>query len=67
MVVKWPVYSLSTLMFRVQFPVKPTVFHVKFVLEKNENKSKRGRVGLFKINNASLKIFLKYFDRNLQH
>ena len=38
----------STLTIRVRIPLKPTVFSVKFVLEKNENKQKVAGVGPFK-------------------
>ena len=36
-----------TLAIWVQIPLKPTVFSVKFVIEKNKNKHKEAGVGLF--------------------
>ena len=39
-VVKLSACSPSTLTIRVQIPMKSTVFPVKFVFEKNENKQK---------------------------
>ena len=43
-VVKWSTYSPPSIpTIRVQIPLKPTVFSVKFVLAKNEMKEKRGR------------------------
>ena len=42
-VVKWSVCSPSLLTIRVRILLTPTVFSVKFVVEKNENKQKRGR------------------------
>ena len=46
-VVKWSACSPSTPMIRVQIPLKPTVFSVTFVFEKNENKQKEVGVGPF--------------------
>ena len=40
---KWSACSTSILTILVQIPLKPTVFFLKFVLEKTENKQKRGR------------------------
>ena len=37
-VVEWSVCSPSTLTIRGRIPLNPTVFSVKFVFEKNENK-----------------------------
>ena len=42
-VVKWLAYSPSTPTIRVRIPLTPTVFTVKFVCEKTENKTKIGR------------------------
>ena len=42
-VVKWSACSPSTSTIRVQILLTPTVFSVKFVFEKKENKEKRGR------------------------
>ena len=50
MVAKWSVCSPSTLTIRVHIPPTPTVFSVKFVFEKNENKQKEVGVGPFKNN-----------------
>ena len=41
------VCSPCTLTIRVQIPLKPTFFSVKFVLEKNKNKSIEAGVGPF--------------------
>ena len=46
-VVKWSACSPYTTTIRVQFPLMSTVFSVKFVFEKNENKEKEGGVGPF--------------------
>ena len=46
-VVKWSASLLSTLTFRVRIPLKITVFSVKFVFERNENKPKEAGVGPF--------------------
>ena len=43
LVVKWSVCSPSTLTIQVQIPLKPAVFSVKFVFEKNRIQRKRGR------------------------
>ena len=48
-VVKWSTFSPSTLTIRVRIPLKPTVFSVKFVFEKKENKQKEAGVGPFLI------------------
>ena len=37
LVVKWSACSPYTPTIRVRIPLKPAVFHVKFVFEKNEN------------------------------
>ena len=37
-VVEWSAGSPSTTMIRVRIPLMPTVFSVKYVFEKNENK-----------------------------
>ena len=47
-VVKWSAYSPSTPTIWVRILVTPTVFSVKFVFEKNENKQKEAGVGPFK-------------------
>ena len=46
-VVKWSACSPSIPTIRVRFLQKPTVFYVKFVFEKNENKHKEAGVGPF--------------------
>ena len=40
-VVKWSTCSPSSLTIRVRIPLTPTVLSVKFVREKNENKTKK--------------------------
>ena len=42
-VVKWSVCLPFTPTIRVRSPLKSTIFSVKFVFERNENKQKRGR------------------------
>ena len=44
----------STLTIRGRIPLTSTVFSVKFVFEKSENKQKRGRVGAVK--EASIQV-----------
>ena len=39
----WSSGQPSTPIILVRIPLTPTVFSVKFVFEKNENKQKRGR------------------------
>ena len=39
--------SLLAFYSQVRIPLKPTVFSVKFVFEKSENKQKEGGVGSF--------------------
>ena len=46
-VVKWSACSPSTPTIRVRIPLKHTVFSVKFVFEKSENKQKEAGVGPF--------------------
>ena len=46
-VVKWSVWSPSAHTMPVRNPLTPTVFSVKFVLEKNKNKQKEPGVGPF--------------------
>ena len=46
--VKWSACSPSALTVQVRIPLKLTIFSVKFVLEKNENKQKEVGVGPFK-------------------
>ena len=46
-VVKWSACSPYTLTIRVRIPLKHTVFPLKFVLEKYENKQKESSVGPF--------------------
>ena len=46
-VVKWSAYSPFTPMILVRIVLKLTVFSVKFVFEKNENKLKEAGVGPF--------------------
>ena len=46
-VVKWSVSLPSTPTIRIQIPLKTTVFSVKFVFEKNENKQKEAGLGPF--------------------
>ena len=43
-VVKWSACSPSTPTILVRIPLKPTVFSVPFVLEKNENKEKEAHL-----------------------
>ena len=45
--VKRSACSSSTPTIRFRIPLKPTVFSVKFVVEKNENKQKEAGVGPF--------------------
>ena len=47
-VVKWSACSLYTPAILVRIALTPTVFSVKFVFEKNENKQKEAGVGPFK-------------------
>ena len=47
-VVKRSACSPSTPTIRAQIPLKPIVFSVNFVFEKNENKQKEAAVGPFK-------------------
>ena len=47
-VVKWSACSPSTPTIRVRISLKPTVFPVKFVFEKKENKQKDAGVGPLK-------------------
>ena len=52
-------------MIRVWIPLKPTVFSVKFVFEKNKNKQKDAGVGPFKKKlSKALKnhSFIKHFQ-----
>ena len=46
-VVKWSACSPSTPTIRVQILLTSTVFSVKFVFEKTENKQKEAEVGPF--------------------
>ena len=51
-VVKWSTCLPSTMTNWVRIPIKPTVFSVKFVFEKNKNKLKEARlVNFFKKSN----------------
>ena len=51
-VVKWSTCLPSTVTNWVRIPIKPTVFSVKFVFEKNKNKLKEARlVNFFKKSN----------------
>ena len=43
MVVNWSAWSPSIPTIQIQILMTPTVFSVKFVFEKIENKQKRGR------------------------
>ena len=52
--VKWSAWSPSTPTIRDRNPLKPTVFSVNFVFEKNGNKQKEAGVGPFKKWNTSL-------------
>ena len=47
MVAMWSACLPSTPTFRIQIPLKPTVFSVKFMFE-NENKQKEAGVGRIK-------------------
>ena len=55
--VKWSACLPSTPTIRVRIPLKPTVFSVKFVFEKNENKQKEAGVGPFSRRAALKKAF----------
>ena len=46
-VVKWSACSLSAPKIRVRMPLKPTVFSVKFMLEKTKINNKEAGVGPF--------------------
>ena len=46
-VVKWSACLPSTPTIRVRIPLKPSVFSVKFMFEKNEIKHKEARIGPF--------------------
>ena len=58
-VVKWLKCSPSTLTMRVQMPLVPAVFSIKFVFEQNENNQKEAGVGSFFIK-KSIRIFINY-------
>ena len=62
-VVKWSTCLPSTMTNWVRIPIKPTVFSVKFVFEKNKNKLKEARlVNFFKKSN---KIHFKNALKNV--
>ena len=48
--VKWSAFSPSSSMIRVRIPLKLTVFSLKFVVKKDENKQKEAEFGPFKHN-----------------
>ena len=57
-VVKWSGRLLSTPTIQVQIPLKPTVYSVKFVFEKIDNKQKGAGVGLFLKNDIMFSDFM---------
>ena len=62
----------STSTIRVRIPLTPTVFSVKFVFEKNENKQKEAGVGPFlknkqKPEELSVPLMLLEIEKSMMH